>query len=142
VTNMVQTHIGRWDTIQDWTLSVHAAPSLGRRDRDAGTALRDLAVDGFRRRQGLNNTGLAGKDSGIEVREESRTAAGGVIGTRQSESPHEKLRLKAERQVDHSSPVARQGSHSSLVGRTSERHYQLHKAHQGAQDMEAVQVQM
>jgi hypothetical protein len=88
VVNMVQAHIDRWDTTRDWTLTVHVVPSLGRRDRGAGTALHDLAADGFDKYRDLNSTGLAGKDADIEVKEEcgaaAAAAAGGAIGTRQS----------------------------------------------------------
>jgi hypothetical protein len=140
VMNIVQTRTDQLDKKRDWTWIVHVVPNLGRRGPGAGTALRDLAVDDFGKRRGLNSTGLAGKDADIEVTEESGTAAVGVIGTRQSESLDEKLRGEVERSWEHSSPVEPQGSHSILAGRTSERHRQLHTDPQVAQDREVVPV--
>jgi hypothetical protein len=99
--------------------------------------LRDLAVDGFGKHQDLNSTCLAGTDADIEVTGECGTAAAGAIGTKRSESLGEKW---SERQVEHSSPEERQGSHNNLAGRTSGRHCQLQMDHHALQDMEAVQT--
>jgi len=123
---MLLTHIDRRDAIQGWTSNVPAVPNWGQTDQDAGTARRDLVVGGVGKHRDLNSIGLADKDADIEAMEECGLAVGEVIGTRLSESRGVKLRLRAEPQEDHSSPVEQEGSHSSLVGRTSKRHCLFH----------------